>query len=1301
MPPQSDPGGVAPRPTRRARSLLVTITLGGLLVGSARAQTEGPADELPFDATGPDVPPQRIDAPMTLWAADTMDRGSSRFAALAEGAGGLLFLEQPDGEASAAVSLAAGLAVSGGFALTDRIEVGASASLWRVEPAGRFAAGAVRVDVPVSLLDGGASDAAVGLTPWVGVPVGSPTAGVASPGVSGGLVAAARVPADRVELNANLGVSTRSRRSFPNPEVAVATQTIGGPSVDFGAAVGLRPRGGWRADVEFRGAWSLAAGALDTVPDDAGVPESDVFAEALLTGGGPLVRRGNGAGGLGWRAGAGLGLTTGIGTSLGRGFLALTWTDGVDVRPDGDDGAADRKWRVVVTGRLPGGTPQPLGDASVRIGTRELGRTAADGSLDVVGLKALVRPEDPTSTAPPRVVSVNARGWEGDRVQLPETPDIVAGARILAVELGPLPRDIPTRVTSPTGIALTARVKGTSEGREPIDLPASSLALGPGRWVLTFSAEGYGSQVRTIDVPVVEAVPPVEVVLRETQGEAALVHTVRDAQGNPVSGATVLLDGLPVGVTGPDGTLVIEGLAEGEHAVSVDHPAFSPVAEQVTLGEDGPVEVESGVDRVPGTVRVVAVDGRGRPVQDAVVRFAGPRRLAPMPLGEDGERSEVLGEGTWTLLVSSVEFGFQQRQVVVPADRYEPIDVRVVLRPDEGGEARLAIRVVDPLGIPVEGALIALDGEPLGTTSTGGVLALDGLTSGQRSLTVSGEQHVAIEPVPVVLIDGLQEEVVTLPWKPGSVRISVRTPQGPVTDASVRFAGPSSIAPVPLGRSGRATLQLDPGDWSVLVTSPEHGIQQRQVTIAEVPGGLAEVDIVLSTTEAGLAVLGLDVRDPEGFPVSGAAVFLDSVPLGTTSNGTLRAEGLAVGKRELQVEAPFFRAFNQSLQLLEDDQEVVAALEWAPGAVQVRVLDSEGNPVPDGVVRLLGQRAVPPTPVGSDGKALFELEPGEWQALAISPTLGMTQVPVLVEAVPEDGGLEGLQVVDITLTPVQKGLADVVVRVVDDAGVPVAGATVAVDEEAQGTTPTGGILSLRNLLPGTSTFSVRAPGYAPARVELDVVEGSQVRYVELVPLPGRLDVTATGPDGKPVNAEIALVGPEDWLPTKTGRDGRYTFHIRPGDWRVVAKAKRLGAASKTATVVSEQRSAVELQLQESRVRVGASGVVLEDVVLFDFDATTLRDGAQALLDEVASTLQSQPEIVSVEVRGHTDDRGDLTYNLELSQRRAESVRLQLIERGVPPEILTARGYGASRPAQSNDTEAGRAANRRVEFVLGN
>ena len=75
------------------------------------------------------------------------------------------------------------------------------------------------------------------------------------------------------------------------------------------------------------------------------------------------------------------------------------------------------------------------------------------------------------------------------------------------------------------------------------------------------------------------------------------------------------------------------------------------------------------------------------------------------------------------------------------------------------------------------------------------------------------------------------------------------------------------------------------------------------------------------------------------------------------------------------------------------------------------------------------------------------------------------------------------------------------------------------------------------------------------------------------------------------------------------------------------------------------------------------------------------------------------EVLVVEVAGHTDWEGDDVYNMDLSQRRVDSVRQWLIGKGVAPERLTAKGYGESKPIASNATEEGRAENRRVEFNI--
>lgn len=107
-----------------------------------------------------------------------------------------------------------------------------------------------------------------------------------------------------------------------------------------------------------------------------------------------------------------------------------------------------------------------------------------------------------------------------------------------------------------------------------------------------------------------------------------------------------------------------------------------------------------------------------------------------------------------------------------------------------------------------------------------------------------------------------------------------------------------------------------------------------------------------------------------------------------------------------------------------------------------------------------------------------------------------------------------------------------------------------------------------------------------------------------------------------------------------------------------------------------------------------------DGVEFEFDKARLTPDSRTTLDQVAATLIGQPDL-RVVIAGHTDSLGSDTYNLNLSRLRAASVRRYLVGNGVPAEQLISRGFGESRPIDTNATEAGRQNNRRVEFQVLN
>lgn len=102
-------------------------------------------------------------------------------------------------------------------------------------------------------------------------------------------------------------------------------------------------------------------------------------------------------------------------------------------------------------------------------------------------------------------------------------------------------------------------------------------------------------------------------------------------------------------------------------------------------------------------------------------------------------------------------------------------------------------------------------------------------------------------------------------------------------------------------------------------------------------------------------------------------------------------------------------------------------------------------------------------------------------------------------------------------------------------------------------------------------------------------------------------------------------------------------------------------------------------------------------VNFKLDSDELTESAQQTLVPVAELLNSSLSHVRVEIAGHTDALGDADYNQALSARRAYAVKDYLMANGVAAERLVATGYGSSRPVAENDTEDGRAKNRRVVF----
>ncbi len=1105
-------------------------------------------------------------------------------------------------------------------------------------------------------------------------------------GLMVGLAPVLRLPtgdAERYLGDTGIGVEVRLSAAYQlgalRATVNAGVETRNGSDADAAVEGGLGPVFGAGASYAFDDTFAIGA----EVTGGGGLQAASALQTPVEIFGSARYRT---PGGLFVQAGAGRGTGAMLGSSSARAFLGFGWSGAAPAdKPDIDEPPApvpDGFYAFIVKG--PEGVA--VSGARVSLEGESLGLTGPNGRL-LVEEKAI-------------------RGWRKGGLDI-EARGFVTLANlapdddddpVYRADLSWQPTPVRLRVRDEGGAELVAQVavQGLRGSPFAVEDGAASFDLIPGQYTAVISAEGFGTQTRDFDIqPGDVELQQVDAILYADAGPATLAMALTGPDGEPVEGAVIRIDGSPYGVSASGGALRIESLSEGEHRVEVIHDEFQAVGDNLLLSA-GDNTFEPMLRRLPGSVQVVARIPEG-PVADATVTFLGPSRLAPAQLGSAGERIFVLRPGTWTALVASPTYGIQSREIIVPDDRTELTIVDVVLI-SENGAANVDLRVVDPDGAPAEGVEIELDGVSLGTTSSGGNVELSNLNVGARRLTLSGDKRRSVEDIELFLVDGPQEKLVTIDWAPGTVRLLARTKgESAVSDAVARFAGPIKVDQVPLSDRGLGWTQLEDGQWQVLLSSPTYGLLARNLAIPPDTRRVIAVDLVLDAVDRGEADLTVKVTDPDGKPVDGAAVKVDGVALGSTVAGLFDVEDIGDGQRELVVEGLPFLPATKAIDLANGANSHDIAMEWAPGALKVLVKNSSGNPVKDAVVRMAGPVTMPPARVDDDGKRLMQLTEGSWQLLVTSDTYGFAAEPLVINEV-----RSSLKTVEVTMADIPEGQSAMLVRVIDMGGQPVEDAKVLVGGLERGRTAAGGALLVDALKPEKTLLAVEAKNYLTNELGLiEVQPGSSERLVFLDWVPTEVAVLVKDKAGKPVKgASVKADGRYELEPVLTDDSGKATILLKPGDWRVLASSDELGAKSARLDLMTgDKDKSVELQLDAAKVVVTGEQVVITDKIPFEITKATLKPEAKDLLDEIADTLLANPQITKVEVQGHTDSTGSLQRNLQLSEARAQAVMAALTERGVAPERLVARGYGATRPIASNEQFDGRKKNRRVDFEI--
>jgi outer membrane protein OmpA-like peptidoglycan-associated protein len=208
----------------------------------------------------------------------------------------------------------------------------------------------------------------------------------------------------------------------------------------------------------------------------------------------------------------------------------------------------------------------------------------------------------------------------------------------------------------------------------------------------------------------------------------------------------------------------------------------------------------------------------------------------------------------------------------------------------------------------------------------------------------------------------------------------------------------------------------------------------------------------------------------------------------------------------------------------------------------------------------------------------------------------------------------------------------------------------------------------------------------PRDVQYPMIVNDQRVDLPVIHLKG--DITVVGKDPRPANLR----------PTKSG--GEIFVLDDPADplvlnWRLKDPLFHNGnfrvEIVKINFPVAKAENVLEKQLTQEKRAVTYG-------IYFDFNRDTLKAESEPVLKEIAQAMSDNPDW-KLTVEGHTDNVGGDTYNLELSRRRAASVKQALVSQyNIAADRLLTGGFGASRPVETNDTLEGRARNRRVELV---
>ena len=761
---------------------------------------------------------------------------------------------------------------------------------------------------------------------------------------------------------------------------------------------------------------------------------------------------------------------------------------------------------------------------------------------------------------------------------------------------------------------------------------------------------------------------------------------VDKASGTPMSGVAVRA-GAVTGTTGDDGRFILEDVEAGAISVAGSKALYVPSSTDVMLEAMASVDTTLRMEAITwGTVRGNVRDkSTGQPLANASVRIGAIK----IETDADGNYvAERVPAGEVSLVAKLARYHDEQATAELARDG--EIEQSFALAPITTGT--IVVTVVDAAsGSPINGADVMIgqrrtatgaDGQvttkdvPAGDVVVNATARLYEPGSAEVVLDAAGESRLQIKLVPI-----------TYGTLAGTVVDS--TSGAALANANVSFAGLSLRTDA---QGGFRAERVPAGRLSVNAELFRYRSTQETVDLQR--GTEKQLQLAMDPITTG-TVRGIVRNAESSAPIAGATVTIGNLSARSSADGRFEIEQVPAGSNTARANLKLFEPGESKLRVpvaeVVDTEIRLTPITY--GAISGQVVNADtGAPLENADVGA-GRISVRTNAAGE-----FELQrvpAGDVSVLASKAVHINDSISVSLAA----GASER---VTLRLQPITWGI---VTGVVVDAETqrPLANAEVVVGIQSV-RTDSAGRFRAEKVPAGSLRVAGKMPAYEAGSVTTELQADAE-RDVRLALVPIKIgDITGTVVDaktGEPISQARVTTGR---FAAETGAAGRFSFEsVATGNNTVAARHPDYANGSATAVVPPAGVVDITIKLDLRRedvtnleAELAKSGTIDLYGIYFDSGRDQFKPSSLTTLRAVLEVMKRAPER-RFQIAGHTDSDGSDALNQDLSERRARTVIRWLVDNGIDASRIDGIGYGETRPAAPNDTESGKALNRRVQL----